>query len=123
MQHHAIIITGGKEDIELCRAKALELFEPVKEGGTILNPGCTGMVGPVQIGPWNSYYSLFIAPDGSKESWEGSERGDAARKEFMDWMLKGRDLPDIDLCVDYVEITYGGDDDFLEITRSSSKDE
>lgn len=69
--------------------KAIELELPVSE---------------VVESPVNGYQSFLIAPDGSKEGWADSDKGEAAREAWTMWARSSR------LYLDWVHINYGGDD-------------
>lgn len=123
MQHHAVIITGSdKKDMETVWAKTMEFFKPVQL--EIMSHPDSFMVSPILISPMNKYFTIFIAPDGSKEGWETSDLGDTARKELLDWLREqNRNDSDEAIFVDYVELTYGGDDDENQIIRCSGEED
>lgn len=87
--HNAIIVTGYDQDfISDAREEATSLGLAVSE---------------VVKSPVNGYISFFVAPDGSKEGWETSDEGDAAREKFckfIDEKCSG---------LTYAEIRYGND--------------
>ena len=108
IKHHTIIVTGWQdEEIKEAHLKAKEVFE---------KNFVSRVVSDVVQGLTNGQKSFFIAPDGSKEGWETSVNGDNARKEFLDWLLKS------DIYCDYVEVTFGGDDEYERIVRSKYTD-
>ena len=74
IRHHAIVVTGGDYDDSVAKAheKAVEL--------------CEALVSPVLESKINGYLSFFVAPDGSKEGWEESDKGDEARASFKAWL-------------------------------------
>jgi hypothetical protein len=86
--HHAIIVTGGKDDIDIAHKKARQLFDHVSN----LVPS-----------PMNCHVSFFVAPDGSLEGWKESNIGDENRKKLIAY------FDEKDLALNYVEICYGGD--------------
>jgi hypothetical protein len=91
IRHDAIVVTGwDKERVEPARAKAVELGLP-----------CSELV----HSPSNGYVSFFIAPDGSKEGWEASYRGEQARADWIAWARKTDAF-----WVDWAHVSYGGDD-------------
>lgn len=104
----AIIVTATYDDwAVIARAKALEIFGSHKD--EISGLGMDDLVSPM-VGPTiNSTYSFLIAWDGSKEGWEPSDHGDAARAEFVAW-LRDQAYEDGSSPLDWVEIQYGGDD-------------
>ena len=68
--HHAIVVTGWGDRIKAAHAKAKELQPCVSE----LVEGI------------NNYSTFLVAPDGSKEGWEDSDKGDASRDAFVAWL-------------------------------------
>lgn len=112
LAHHTIVVTGWQtEKVKEARHKAFLIFEDhfakslTGRGGQLVSEVLFGVV--------NDQASFFIAPDGSKEGWGDSDTGDAARKEFLDW------LRDSDNYCDYVEIVFGGDDHHDRVIRSN----
>jgi hypothetical protein len=102
MAHHAIVATGYSPHVE--RAHIIAVAEEAK---TNVTPGFTRplpIVGPL-IGSWaNGYRSFLIAPDGSKEFWQESDRGDDLRSRIIArWRAE-------DVWIDWVLISFGGDD-------------
>lgn len=109
IRHHAIVLTGGdyrRDQLEQARAKAVEL-------------GCA--VSEIVASPINGYLSFFVAPDGSKEGWEGSEEGWRARCSLIEW-VRGQYYVDGGSSIDWVEVQYGDDDGRTWATRSSDAD-
>lgn len=106
IKHNAVIVTGW-EPVKVTEAyiKAVEILGSNSQ-----------LVSNIVQGVINGQLSFFIAPDGSKESWETSTTCDEARKAFQDWMLKA------DNYCDYIEVQFGGDDDNEYIVRSKHKD-
>ena len=93
MRHDAIVVTAfDKKNLEPARVKAEELELPVSE---IVESGTNG------------YVSFLIAPDGSKEGWEESERGDHARDVWKAWACEARSRH---VWLDWVHVSYAGDD-------------
>lgn len=88
IRHNCIIVTG--DNIIEMHKFAIEIF------GTT----CSEII----ESPINGYNSFFIAPDGSKEGWMDSDKGDKNRKKFIKALKK-------DGSCDFVELTYGGDDE------------
>ena len=73
--HHAIVVTSWDTKlIKKARKKARSLF------GFRLSRSVHSRV--------NGYISFFIAPDGSMEGWEDSDKGDEQRKAFIGWLNK-----------------------------------
>ena len=74
-------------------------------------------VSSVVASPINSYWSFLVAPDGSKEGWGDSDKGDEQRKEFIAWMRKGR--AEDKLYLDWVCVQYGDDERETKIDADS----
>ncbi len=111
MRHHAIIVTGSDypaalASIEEAHLRAMGLF----------GPRCTPLV-QTSI---NGYLSFFIAPDGSKEGWPDSAKGDENRAELITWMDTQR-YQDGSSVLYWAEVQYG--DDAKETKIVSHSDE
>lgn len=104
MRHHAIIVTGDMDyrphEFIAARERAKTLFGPT-------------LVSPIIDSPINGYRSFLIAPDGSKEGWEESDRGDGARDQFKEWLRRER------IFLDWVEVQYGDDEGVAKIVAHS----
>jgi len=60
-------------------------------------------IGPVVT---NSYQTVVMMPDGSKEGWDASEEGNRVRDDFIAFI--GKDDPDRGYCPwTWVEVSYG----------------
>ena len=71
MRHHGIMITSfQKHSIEDAHNWAMEDFEGVAPVSHLESTECNG------------YWYFAVFPDGSKEGWAESERGDNAREKF-----------------------------------------
>ena len=92
MRHHAIVVTSwdGKL-LNTAHSKAVAL------GMLVTNTTEDGV---------NGYHSFLVAPDGSKEGWDDSARGDAQRAEFVGWLDMQR-YEDDSTSLDWVEVQYG----------------
>lgn len=109
MRHHAVVVTTTDVNrIGEARTKALSLFEAAQVS-PICSPECNG------------YHSFFVAPDGSKEGWDRSDEGDAARAAFLVW-LNGERYDDNSSPFDWVEVQYGDDDRVTRVVNSSDDD-
>ncbi len=106
MCHHAILITTYDEH-HATRAhdRAETIFEDT-------------LVSPVQESVINGYYSFAIFPDGSKEGWSASDKGDEHRTMFIAWLEKQRN-EDRSSWYDWVEVQYGDDDLATRIVNDS----
>jgi hypothetical protein len=106
MRHHAII--GTSFDVELLNQahdKAAEL----------------GMsVTPIIGGATNGYYTFLVGPDGSKEGWRESDRGDAQRADFVLWLDAQRHKDDSSN-LDWAEVQYGDDDADNRVVRDDAE--
>lgn len=114
IKHHTIVVTcWNEENLIIARKKAIDIFNqsnsPFGKYGDLVSPIIYGIV--------NGQSSFFIAPDGSKEGWEPSNLCNNFRTEFLDWLKSEKD----NIYCDYVEIIFGGDDEFQEIVRSSNE--
>ena len=93
IRHDAIVVTAfDKSHLRAALKKAETLGLPVSE--------------PVES-ITNSYVSFLIAPDGSKEGWDESRKGDDARDSWKAWAnekwTKG-------LYCYWVHLSYAGDE-------------
>lgn len=92
-RHDAIIVTGfDANEVREAHDYAVEI-------------GC--LTSEIVKGAINGYESFFIAPDGSKEGWAESEKGDEQRKNFIAWLRENRGKP---FWLDWIAINFGGDD-------------
>ncbi len=92
IKHDAIIVTAFKRSaIDAAELKAVELSLDVSS---------------VVASKLNGYFSILIAPDGSKEGWTDSDAGDHDREAWKDW-ARG-DARDLGL--KWVHVQYAGDD-------------
>ena len=117
IKHHTIVVTGWQDEkLKKAHQKAKEVFEKNFESEPYEKPFASRLVSDIIKGLTNGQSSFFIAPDGSKEGWATSDNGDNARKEFLDWLQKA------DKYCDYVEVSFGGDDEHERIVRSKDTD-
>jgi hypothetical protein len=98
--HDAVVVTTldglpdfPLPDIDAFRASLPEEMRPL-------------VVGPIRA-PFNSYVTYVFAPDGSKEGWGPSDRGDECREQFKD-LFRGT-YDDGSSPMDWVAIRFGGD--------------
>lgn len=92
IKHEAIVVTSSRpEHADMARKEAIEL-------GLITTP--------LVKSESNGYVSFLIAPDGSKEGWADSDKGDAAREKWKEWTHRKQ----VDLSLYWVHIAYAGDD-------------
>lgn len=104
IRHDAIVVTHWDEDrLRRAQQKAAELGLPVTSS---VNSNMNG------------YHSFLIAPDGSKEDWEDSRKGDEARDVWCHWVRKEG------LGCDWVHVSYGGDDpELAQVRNGNARDE
>ena len=69
----------------------------------------------------NGSRSFLVAPDGSKEGWLESATGDAMRSEFVAY-LRSLAYEDGSTPLSWVELSYGGDDDEVQVYASDLED-
>jgi hypothetical protein len=102
-RHHAIIVTTwDKATIKEVHKTAKRLFP-------------SQMVSDVLRGTINGYYTVFVGPDGSKEGWPESDKGNARRAHFIEH------LHTLFLAA-WVEVQYCDEEGDEKITRSSMKE-
>lgn len=105
MRHHAIVVTGfRREDVDSAHKKAATIFSDKQ-------------LTPVVDSYLNGYCSFAIMPDGSKEGWGDSDRGDENRDEFIKF-LTGRTGKN--LFLDWAEIQFGDEDGDDRILRTNN---
>lgn len=100
IKHHTIIVTTYGEYVETAHDKAIELFD--------------GLTSNIVKGKINGYSSFFIAPDGSKEGWDESNKFDELRKTFIDWVNE-QAYEDGSNSIAFAEIFYGEDNGYCKI--------
>ncbi len=98
MSLHSIVVSAWNDDIESAHAKASELFK---------------WVSPISLVHTNGYRSFFVPPDGSKEGWDESDKGNDNRAAFIQWMREQETY------LDWVEVQYGNDDGITRICSHS----
>ena len=104
IRHHAIIVTSADQAaLKRAHAKALEIFKDI---ASFISEFVNG------------YASFLIAPDGSKEGWEHSDQGDAARDTFITWLEQWRNADGFTE-LDYVEVQFGDDEGVSLLLRAS----
>lgn len=94
IQHHSIVVTTFDiEKLRKARKEAVRIFS-------------RRYVSTIQETITNQYITFFIGPDGSKEGWAESGKGDERRAEFFAY-LKAFDYEDSANPFDAVEVSYG----------------
>jgi hypothetical protein len=103
MRAHAIIVDSWSHElIAAAHAEALRIFQGASDN----------LIAPVtDLTPpnCNGYRSFMVAPDGSKEGWSISDRGDKARAEFKGW-LRSKTYEDGSTSLRWVEVMFADDD-------------
>lgn len=108
-KHHTIIVSSwNKETITKVHKRAKKIFKE--------NFGDIGLeaVSKLLLSPLNEFYTFIVAPDGSQEGWEESDKGDEARLKLFNYArtIKGSER------LSYVELAYGGDDDMTDVLNT-----
>lgn len=99
IRHEAIVVISfRKEDTQ----KAKEFADSLKLDTTEI------------ITTINGYCTFLIAPDGSKEGWEESNKHEQARKDFCSWAEKQYENG---VYFDYAYISFGGDDPHCRVIQ------
>lgn len=92
VRHHAIVVTSWHQELlNQAHAKATEL------GMSVSN---------ITAGVTNGHRSFLVAPDGSKEGWDESKRGDAQRAQLVEWLDDQR-YDDDSTSIAWVEVQFG----------------
>ena len=74
-RHHTIIVTGAfKGPVKRAHRKARKKFRK--------------LVSEIVYTRLNGFSSFFIAPDGSKEFWDESDRCDRLRAKYVAWLSR-----------------------------------
>lgn len=106
MRHHAIVVTSWNEEKPFkAHTKATEILR---------------QVAPITPPAVNGYVSFLIAPDGSKEGWSESNKGDDARGEFVAW-LDEQKFGDGSTSLPWVEIQLADDEEETKIVSHSDQ--
>lgn len=92
IHHHTIVVTSSFEDL-------------IKRAHKIAK-GRFPYVSPLSPRVINGYRSFFIPPDGSKEHWEPSDRGDTCRQGYIEW-LDAQSYEDGSSGLKWVEVGFG----------------
>lgn len=106
MCHHAIVVTSFDE----------EKLQQAHDNATGLGMSVT----PIVYGAVDFYSTFCVVPDGSKEGWDESTRGDEQRAAFTEW-LDGQRYSDGSTALDWVEVQFGDDDGDTCIVRDSDE--
>lgn len=118
MRHHTIVVSSFSEErIKCAQDKARSLFNRMLDEDDVQ---WGGMVSGALLSPVNGYWTFFIAPDGSKEGWSESERGEKLRAEFVRWLDEQRHS-DGSSSIHWVEVMFADDDWKAEIVSHSNE--
>lgn len=102
--HHTIVVSGcSLSDVAGAHRVACKEFSA---------EGLPGLVSGLVPHVMNGGAAFFISPDGSKEGWEHSHKGDRARSKFIAAL---RGMP-----VDWALVQIGGDDGVFAVLDSPS---
>ena len=104
MRHHAILVTG----IDFGRAEknVSELHRAVIDEAERF--GLAHLVSPLSPPAMNGHRTFTVVPDGSKEGWGESDRGESFRREVIDLFLSFR-YQDRSSPVAWALVQYGDD--------------
>lgn len=101
IKHHGIAVTSCIDElIKEAHTRAKSIFN--ERTSDILNSETNG------------YKSFFIAPDGSKEGWPESDRGDKERDSFVKWVNE-QAYEDGSNSISFCEFFYGEDNGYALI--------
>jgi hypothetical protein len=109
LRHECIVVSGWDSDrVAKAHAAACGIFNERSMGSLV-----GGLIQHIA----NGGAAFMISPDGSKEGWESSDRGAAARAEYIQWLESPRAS---DLHLDWALILIGGDDGEYRVMKSPS---
>jgi hypothetical protein len=107
-RHHAIVVTTFVDNALLeAHVMARKTFDP-SQVSTSVRSVTNGMT------------SFFVGPDGSKEGWHESEKGDDRRAAFIRW-LDSKRYEDGSSVYDWAEVQYGDGDGDTCVTAHSDE--
>lgn len=113
IRHHSIIVTvNDKGTLEELRKKISEVYVKnmeAKNGFLLISPTIPSLI--------NNFFSFFIAPDGSKEGYDASDDADRVRKLVIE-LLKKYQPKDSNVIVNFVELSYGDDNEASKVLES-----
>lgn len=109
MRHHAIIVTGTDDRMQEIRNQCEDISYSF---------GNSVKISMLYDSKMNHYQSFFVAPDGSKEGWGDSYKGDEARNKIIEYLDSLR-YSDNSTSFKYVEVQYGDDDHESKVLRHS----
>lgn len=101
IKHHAIAVTSSIDEL-------------IKEAHNIAKSIFKDRTSEILNSETNGYKSFFIAPDGSKEGWEISHKGDVQRDIFVKWIYS-KTHEDGSNLISFCEYFYGQDNGYSRI--------
>ena len=108
LKHTSIVITALPDVLSKIRQKALLIFS--KEVSAYAS-----IVGDIVLSPEKTYATLVIGSDGYFKGSLDSRELKELRNVFMDWMDENYILYNCN----YINISFGGDDNSIKIIRQS----
>ena len=109
IRNHTIIVEGDGKSFKLLKdSDPFPLRTAHRKAKTIFP--YVSPISPIAI---NGSAAFFIPPDGSKEGWDDSNKGDERRDEFVDF-LRTTGLA-------WVEVQFGDDEGITKIIRHSDE--
>lgn len=106
MLHHTIVVTSHNDKLIQDAADQAR-----KLGCAVLGPSAPLI---------NGFASMMVCPDGSKEGWAESHRGDRQRAEFIAY-LNSKRYDDGSTSLEWAEISYGSDDETAAVENHAWK--
>lgn len=116
MCHHSIVVTSCMDEQIQKAHKMILKLQPKMSEKLVVDGG--NWVSPISPKTTNGYRSFFIAPDGSKEGWDGSNRGDSFREKVIK-ILDSFAYEDESTSLDYVEVQYADEEHDNKVLRAS----
>jgi len=93
--HHIVVISFHEKDIKKAHARAKDK--------------CGDVVTEILMTPINGYRFFMVGPDGSKEGWSASDKGDKSRENFVDW-LNNQAYKDGSNSFSWIYVKHAGED-------------
>jgi len=104
LRRHTIVVSGWGDYIEAAHTEAMRVFDVGDPVTGATSSSFQQLVSPLIDGMTNGERSFFVAPDGSKEWWDTSDKGDELRAKFVEWLRS----PEVHVV--WVEVQFGDDD-------------
>lgn len=106
-RHHAILVTGWGQHVVGAHIAARAIFALYESVAPV-----TALTREVV----NGYQSFAVLPDGSKEGWDESDQGDAARDKLIAWLRE-------DNYCSWAEVQYGDEEYDNKVLRHDHDEE